>query len=409
MLDNLYSEYEKLVNDVMKDHDRLLKEGLDLFAQTASDVQDVIKNTAEEHGYEITAEMEKIISSIEGMGSLDTYLGAGGIITQSLGDIVTEIHNAYTSLSSDFQKLGDAVQSIGFQGKYDTSNTDKEDSNTSGSSDSNVTNNTDVIINTGASDLISDNKGVTEANKVIGSSGTLSSETGDKINSALAGTVLGTGVKSALITNFLKNGSNPDYDPKKASSLNKYIYEKYGSALTVGEMSTLSKYLGLNYSASDLAAENTNHKKYKKQILDVLKLQGFSKGGIVQDLDNAVRKNNDSVIISANPGESVFNEKQTRMIQEYVNKGPDLESLRKLTPVLDKMAGTPDMQYVPRETSVKVEYDNVSINLPNVMNYEDFMIKAQRDRNFEKMIDCMVDSHMGMGNPMKKYTVPFRR
>ena len=399
MLDNLYSEYEKLVNDVMKDHDRLLKEGLDLFAQTASDVQDVIKNTAEEHGYEITAEMEKIISSIEGMGSLDTYLGAGGIITQSLGDIVTEIHNAYTSLSSDFQKLGDAVQSIGFQGKYDTSDTDKSDAGASGST-GNITNNTDVDVNTG---------GVTGADKSAGSSDSLLSEIGDKLNSPLSGTLLGNAAKKALVENLLKHGTNTDYDPKKASSLNKYIYGKYGSALTVAEMYTLSKYLGLNYSPDDLATENTNHKKYKKQILDVLKLQGFSKGGIVQDLDDAVRKNNDSVIISAKPGESVFNEKQTRMIQEYVNKGPDLESLRKLTPVLDKMAGTPDMQYVPRETSVKVEYDNVSINLPNVMNYEDFMIKAQRDRNFEKMIDCMVDSHMGMGNPMKKYTVPFRR
>ncbi len=53
-----------------------------------------------------------------------------------------------------------------------------------------------------------DNKGVTEANKVIGSSGTLSSAVGNAVNSALAGTALGTGVKGALITNLLKNGSN---------------------------------------------------------------------------------------------------------------------------------------------------------------------------------------------------------
>ena len=168
MLDNLYSEYEKLVNDVMKDHDRLLKEGLDLFAQTASDVQDAIKNTADEHGYEITAEMEKIIASIEGMGSLDSYLGVGGTVTQSLSDIATEIHNAYTSLSSDFQKLGDAVQSIGFQGKYDTSDTDKSDEGTSGST-GNITNDTDVNVSAGNSGL-ADNKGVTDINNSIGPS-----------------------------------------------------------------------------------------------------------------------------------------------------------------------------------------------------------------------------------------------
>ncbi len=208
----------------MTDHDRLLKEALDLFAQTGADVQDVIRAAAEEYGYEMTAEMEKIMSSIEGMGSLDSYLGVGGTITQSLGDIVTEIHSACTSLSSDFQKLGDAVQSIGFQGKYDTSDKDKADDNIyTGSSDSNITNNTDVIVNTGAFNQAADNKGVTEANKVIGSSGALSSEAGNAVNSALAGTLPGTGVKGALITNLLKNGTNA-YDPKTASSLNKYIY-----------------------------------------------------------------------------------------------------------------------------------------------------------------------------------------
>ncbi len=405
MLDNLYSEYEKLVNDVMKDHDRLLKEGLDLFAQTASDVQDAIKNTADEHGYEITAEMEKIIASIEGMGSLDSYLGVGGTVTQSLSDIATEIHNAYTSLSSDFQKLGDAVQSIGFQGKYDTSDADKSDEGTSGST-GNITNNTDVNVSAGNSGL-TDNKGVTDINNSTGPSGNLSSEIGDKLNSALAGTIVGSGVKKALVENLLKHGTNT-YDPKTTSSLNKYIYGKYGSALTVGEMSTLSKYLGLNYSASDLAAENASHKKYKKHILDVLKLQGFSSGGVVQDLEDAARKNRDSVIISAKPGESVFTEKQTRMIQEYVKKGPDLKLPGKLPPVPGRMGNMPefDRNSSPAQNAY---FGDVSFNLPNVYCYADFMNEAKTDPKFEKMINCIVDAHMGFGNPLQKRTVLFRR
>ena len=104
MLDNLYEEYAKLIEDVMNDRDRLLKEGLDLFAQTGADVQDVIKDAAEEHGYEMTEEMEKIISSIEGMGSLD--------------GIAAEIRNAYTSLSSDFRSISGSLNSTGHEGDY---------------------------------------------------------------------------------------------------------------------------------------------------------------------------------------------------------------------------------------------------------------------------------------------------
>ncbi len=371
MLDNLYAEYAKLVEDIMNNRDRLLKEGLDLFAKTGSDVQDTIKITAEEHGYEMTGEMEKIISSIEGMGSLDSYLGVGGTITQSLGDISTEIRNAYTSLSSDFRSISEAQNSVGHEGDYPTSAGNISSSSTSNNSSSSSSGNMGTI---GAP---------------------LTSVTG----------VLFGAARKAAIESLLGSGTNKN-EPK--SSLNKYIHEKYGSALTEGEMSRLAKLLGLNYSESDLAADNPEHQKYKKNILDVLKLQGFSKGGVVQDLDDAVRKNNDSVIISANPGESVFNEKQTKMIREYVNKTPDYKTVMDMETYMDKMVKMPDVQSRPQETNVRVEYDNVNINLPNVMNYADFMNHAKKDHDFEKMINCIVKSQMGMGRRLDKLSVNFR-
>ncbi len=173
-------------------------------------------------------------------------------------------------------------------------------------------------------------------------------------------------------------------------------------------MARLAKLLGLDYSESDLAADSPKHQKYKKKILEALQLQGFSKGGIVQDLDNALRGNRDSVIISANPGESVFTEKQTGMIRDYVNKTPDYKTVMDLESYMDKMVKMPDVQSRPQETNVRVEYDNVNINLPNVMNYEDFMCRAQKDHNFEKMINYMVNNQMGLGGRFDKYFVSFR-
>lgn len=387
MLDNLYSEYEKLVNDVMKDHDRLLREGLDLFAQTASDVQDVIKITAEEHGYEITAEMEKIIASIEGMGHLDSYLGVGGTVTQSLSDIVNEVHNAYVGITAEFQGLKDAIASIGYQGKYDTTDTDH----------------TDYSINDSSSNTGSANN-----------SGNTNSPSNIDVSKLPNMDSTGLATKR-FIEDLLRNGTNADYDPKKASSLNKYIYGKYGSALTVDEMAKLSEYLGFNYTSKQLATENPNHSKRKMKMLEKLQAYGFSNGGIVPDDALKVRdfgiqpaSNGDNRLVALKPKESVFNEKQTKMIQEYVNKGPDFESLRKLTPMLDKMMKMPETQLRPSDTSVKIEYDNVNINLPNVMNYEDFMCKMQKDHDFEKMINYIVSSQMGFGTRFDKYFVNYR-
>ena len=238
----------------MKDHDKLLKEGLDLFAQTASDVQDVIKATAEEHGYEITAEMEKVIASIEGMGHLDSYLGVGGTITQSLGDIVNEVHNAYVGISSEFQGLKDAIASIGYQGKYDTS--DPDHSASSG-------NTTESTVNT-----------PTQSGNTSTPAGNVTNTDLDKLPDMDA---VGAATKMA-INKLLRNGTNT-YDPKTTSSLNKYIYGKYGSALTVDEMAKLSGYLGFNYTSKQLAAENPNHSERKMKMLKKLQAYGFANGG----------------------------------------------------------------------------------------------------------------------------------
>lgn len=391
ILSNLYSEYAKLVDNVMKDHDKLLKEGLDLFAQTASDVQDVIKITAEEHGYEITAEMEKIVASIEDMGSLDSYLGVGGTVTQSLSDIVNEVHNAYVGIASEFQGLKDAIASIGYQGKYDTS-----DLNHTDDSMGSITENTGTAgSNTGSTNTSGNHVSDTDLSKLP-----------DMDSVGLA--------TKSFIEKLLRSGTNT-YDPKTTSSLNKYIYGKYGSALTVDEMAKLSEYLGFNYTSKQLAAENPNHSERKMKMLKKLQAYGFANGGIVpndalklKELGIGRASNGDTVLGTLKPKESVFNEKQTKMIQEYVNKAPDYKTMMDIVNYMDKMIKLPEAQPRPQETSVKVEYDNVNINLPNVMNYEDFMCKMQKDHDFEKMINYMVSSQMGLGNRYNKYFVNFR-
>ena len=224
---------------------------------------------------------------------------------------------------------------------------------------------------------------------------------------------VGAATKMA-INKLLRNGTNT-YDPKTTSSLNKYIYGKYGTALTVDEMAKLSEYLGFNYTLKQLAAENPNHSERKMKMLKNLQAYGFSNGGIVPDdalklKDLGIKRasNGDTVIGTLKPKESVFNEKQTKMIQEYVNKAPDFKTLMDMGNVMDKFMKIPEAQSKPQQTNVKVEYDNVNINLPNVMNYEDFMYKAQKDHKFEKMINFMVANQMGFGSRFDKYFVDYK-
>lgn len=340
--------------------------------------------------YEITAEMEKIIASIEGMGSLDSYLGVGGTVTQSLGDIVNEVHNAYVGISSDIQGMKDAIAAIGYQGKYDISDPDNSASfgNTTGS----TVNTPTQSENTNAP---ADNPINTDLSKLPNMD------------------AIGAATKMA-INKLLRNGTNT-YDPKTTSSLNKYIYGKYGTALTVDEMAKLSGYLGFNYTSKQLATENPNHSERKKKMLKKLQAYGFSNGGIVpddalklKDLGMGRASNGDTVIGTLKPKESVFNEKQTKMIQEYVNKGPDLNSIKNIVPIMDKIMKMPEVEKKEIPTQNIMQIGDVSFNLPNVHNYADIMKQAQKDPQFEKMIAHIIKHQLGFGSYYGKMFAHFR-
>lgn len=96
MLDNLYSEYQQLIESVSKDRDTLLKEGNQLIASNGAQIQQTINETASEYGYQMsetmtsaTSQITSGLSGIKGvLDNIETYLkdrvvdtngnGAGG-------------------------------------------------------------------------------------------------------------------------------------------------------------------------------------------------------------------------------------------------------------------------------------------------------------------------------------------
>lgn len=391
MLENLYDEYAKLVSDLEKNRERLLREGLDLFAKTGADVQDVIREAAESHKYEMTDEMEKVIGSIESMGHLESYFGAEGIITSSLRDILTEIHSAYTTLSSSINGLRDSVASIGHTGEYDTY----------GKGTASGVSNTDTPASSAST----------------GSTGSSSSSTAPVDPPALkmpSEAEINALTNETLIRRLLENGTNKDYDPKKASSLNKYIYEKFGKALTVEEMATLSRYLGFNYTPQQLATENANHSKRKRKMLDKLKTYKFSRGGVVPkdalDLEALGFKpfsGKDTKLIGVQPKETVFNEEQTKMIRDYVEKGPDLKTVSKMTPTIGYMTDMPKIGSV-RDFGTEYRFGDMTFNIAEASDLDDLMRGLQKSHEFERMFGTMVRAELTGRNRLRKFQTSFR-
>ena len=117
MLDNMYNEYSALLTDLEKDTDRLLREGLDLFAQTGSEVQDTIRDVADQYNYKISSNTSDIIDAIERMVPMETYLGAESYVGKTLYEISTGIKNGYDKISSSLNN-GDPSNRIGKEDEY---------------------------------------------------------------------------------------------------------------------------------------------------------------------------------------------------------------------------------------------------------------------------------------------------
>ena len=392
MLDNMYNEYSALLTELEKNHDKLLQEGLDLFAQTGSDIQDTIRDTANEYNYEMTSNMDKIVTSIENMGYMESYIGEDGTVTRTLNGIITEIKNGYDKLSMSLDRIG--TDGNGF-GNDNTVNIGKPDEyeNPKETVTAPIAPKADSGINTvKPSEELT--RPIADANK----------------DAALTSGPLGVSLAQTMAAIRLVGNGTGNYG-EGSSKLNKYIHQKYGKALTVAEMATLSKILGLDYTKSQLSADNPKHKTYKQKILDTLQAIGLSKGGVVskgKELDDYGLRNasggTDKIPVVLTAGERVLTPVQNTMWEKWTANMPKLMDI---APKIDTLSKMPEVKTNNISSSVKVDYGNVNINLPNVKNYQDFMQCAQKDPNFNRMIDYMVDNHLKGFGSMGKYNVRF--
>lgn len=392
MLDNMYNEYSALLTELEKNHDKLLQEGLDLFAQTGSDVQDTIRDTANEYNYEMTSNMDKIVTSIENMGNMDSYIGEDGTVTRTLNGIITEIKNGYDKLSTSLDRIG--TDGNGF-GNDTTVNIGKPDEyeNPKETVTAPIAPKAEPGINTvKPSEELT--RPIADANK----------------DAALTSGTLGTTLAQTMAAIQLIGNGTGNYSDT-SSKLNKYIYKKYGKALTVAEMVTLSKILGLNYTKSQLSADNPKHKTYKQKMLDTLQAIGLSKGGVVskgKELDDYGLRNasgnDDKIPVVMAPGERALTPVQNTMWEKWTANMPKLMDI---VPKIDAVSKMPEVKTNNISSSVKVDYGNVNINLPNVKNYPDFMKCMQKDPNFNRLIDYIVDDHLKGFGSMGKYNVRF--
>ena len=206
------------------------------------------------------------------------------------------------------------------------------------------------------------------------------------------------------------NGTSPSNIPPKTAlpdhteeikSLNNQLRELerlYDNALQMNhhysQRAGKSPYTSERNSLLAQAGEYANKaSEYKKKIdaiekqINQLKNAKYAKGGTI---GNAIKKTGEDGIILARSGEEVLSLERVKQMQEIFKMMQPLTNM-----------GSNSMF----SSGTTVNGMNVSFDLPNVANYEDFVRQAKSDPTFEKLVQSMtIGASLGKSK-LSKYSI----
>lgn len=364
ILDQLKDNTQEWLNQRLDQLDNLIQDIIDQSNDNASDIAETITSTAENYGYKLSESMASIWSTNTGNITkvLDNFSTSFIDSNSKIKDVCDNINSAVQGLlansNAEAQRVADEIarqqaeQNASSDGGYSGGN-DYSDDDWSGNWD------------TGSDD-----------NDSSGSDGV------DWIYSK---------------DYFDKNSLNID-----TSIVDRLKLHDYDSSFAAR-----SQYY------DQMGGEGQYYATYDQNVwmLDWMKSHGYRNGtrsasaGVhiydEEDPGSEVLVTKYGVLRQFDSGDTVFNKDQVEKLWN-LSKGITTPNM-----YMDNLgAKLPDISNMSNNLSnkVDVQFGDVTLSLPNVRNYEDFMKEAQKDPKFEKMIQNMTLGQTLGRNSLNKLT-----
>lgn len=359
MLDNLYAEYEDLMNNLFKDTDALLQQGIEAINNNAMLIQGILNKTVADYGYDYSDNFQNIMEAFK-EGS----------------PVVTDIKNSLNGDESSISRKLD-VQNDYLEKKYGESNGDDKAKNTGDDKtpatptpSSNITTEAESISVGGTTTQVSTGKS-TWGNSVGGMQNWEKTFKGWLKNNS-------TGKKPKVKTDKTSNYN------KYSSDLNKELVKKYGYYLSSanGGLKALSNWLNIPEKSFD-----NNWSKNGNVYKELKELSCFRTGGIVRA--TGVPSDGDYIPIRVNPNETVLTQDFTDMLPTAVD-------------IMDKFVqiqGLTRDNALPQRGLGSQTFGDIVINaeLPNVHSAKDFVHALQNDAKVQKAFTIATKDLMNKG------------
>lgn len=370
LLNDLYDEYEEILNKRLDNVDALVSDMIDATNKNAATIAETIEREAGEVGYNTTETMKSIWE--EG--------GAGHAVIKMYGE---EIAGQTTTLSSAISDLSKSIWAMKVRADFEASKDIGQI-------------NQQLNLNQGGS-----SKG---GSNLLGGSGTF----GPVNLPAPAEKKVESKILDSDFDKFLKKYKKKYTGDKAAAEKNHYKtitgMLKYNNLdPSVSAQKAYWKKLGNKGEYKDTAEQN-------KTLIAQFKKRGYARGArsIMKNQmawtnegapETIIRKSDGAILTPLKSGDMVLN--------------PDAHSN------IWSMASDPtkfirDHFDLPTPTATNVQNDNrssdsyqndyhIEISLPNVQSYEDFVAAMQHDKKLEKMLQDMTVNQVFGGSSLKKY------
>lgn len=364
ILDQLKDNTQEWLNQRLDQLDNLIQDIIDQSNDNASDIAETITSTAENYGYKLSESMASIWSTNTGN------------ITKVLDNFSTNFIDSNSKIKDVCDNINSAVQGL-------LANSNAEAQRVA-----------DEIARQQAKQNANSDGGYSGGNDYSGDDWSGNWDTGSDNNNSSGS----DGVDWIYSKDYFdKNSLNID-----TSIVDRLKLHDYDSSFAAR-----SQYY------DQMGGEGQYYATYDQNVwmLDWMKSHGYRKGtksaisGLhIYDEDDPgseVLVTNYGVLRQFDSGDTVFNKDQVEKLWN-LSKGITTPNM-----YMDNLgAKLPDISNMSNNLSnkVDVQFGDVTLSLPNVRNYEDFMKEAQKDPKFEKMIQNMTLGQTLGRNSLNKLT-----
>ena len=373
MLDNLYSQYEDLIQELGNNFETVVQEGIELINSKSDDISTTLKSYAQNYGYNPSTDMNMILNELS---TIDDNA------IKTLPDtITTGLSNLGTIFQTSAQSIIDAYHGV-------IPNDDNTDlTNVSNNGYTSERAEAEAKTAEASAKYYEDKKRVEKS--LTGTTQKLPSGYADVIVSGIKAGKANTTPKpettkernkkiQTAVSYIQSHLSTAKKKKSEYSDINKAFYTKWNKkVLNDSELKTLAGKVGVSYDNA-----TKNGKLYKR--LKELGISGFKHGGIGQ----LVKTSGEDGIALVRNGEGFIAPEHVEAVKNLMNIVPDIthftNALTNIKPIKRDMGNT---------------YGDIVINaeLPNVENVQDFVHALQNDKKTQQALTIATKDLMEKG------------